>query len=154
MKNNVARYLVGLLLLGSAMIAQSEQTSGSTEKAITALENQWVQAQRTNKPDLLAPLWADKFISTGPDGKVSTRAQSLADERLSKYTSVDIEDLQITEFGDTAIASSVFKAKGTDAKGKAIDSHSRWTDTWVKMPNGAWQCVASHGSAIKMYIGG
>jgi hypothetical protein len=30
-----------------------------------------------------------------------------------------------------------------------MDEHERWTDTWVKMPNGSWQCVASHGSEIK-----
>jgi ketosteroid isomerase-like protein len=52
-------------------------------------------------------------------------------------------------FGDTAIARMGFKSKGTDALGKSFDSHSRWTDIWVKMPNGQWQCVASHGSEVK-----
>jgi len=42
----------------------------------------------------------------------------------------------------------VFDAKGTDEKGKPMDMHARWTDVWVKMPNGTWQCVASHGSNI------
>jgi ketosteroid isomerase-like protein len=31
-----------------------------------------------------------------------------------------------------------------------MDVHERFTDTWVKMPNGQWQCVASHGSPVKM----
>jgi len=26
----------------------------------------------------------------------------------------------------------------------------RWTDTWVKMPNGKWQCVATQASPLKM----
>jgi ketosteroid isomerase-like protein len=50
---------------------------------------------------------------------------------------------------DTAIATGGFKGQGTDESGKAFNTHSRWTDTWVKMPDGKWQCVASHGSDIK-----
>jgi ketosteroid isomerase-like protein len=149
MKNNVRwSLLVGLFLLGGLTIAQAQQT-GATEKASAALEEKWTQSQKTNNPDLAAPMWADKFISTGTDGKVSNRAQTLADAKATKYTSVDIKDLQITVFGDTAIANMLFEAKGTDEKGKPMDLHARWTDTWVKMPNGKWQCVASHGSEIK-----
>ena len=148
MKNNVTRCLLGFLMLASVTVAHAQQTG--TEKTIADLENKWLQSQKTNNPDLAAPLWADKFISIGPDGKVSNRAQTLADSKATKYTSVDVKDLKITVFGDTAIASLVFDAKGTDEKGKHMDLHQRWTDTWAKMPNGAWQCVASHGSTITM----
>jgi hypothetical protein len=60
-----------------------------------------------------------------------------------------IENVQVTVFGDTAIATGGFKAKSTEASGKAFDEHERWTDTWVKMPSGTWQCVATHGSPIE-----
>jgi ketosteroid isomerase-like protein len=43
----------------------------------------------------------------------------------------------------------VFKAKGADAKGKAMDYHARCADTYVKMPDGKWQCVLSQGSDLK-----
>jgi ketosteroid isomerase-like protein len=59
------------------------------------------------------------------------------------------EDGKVTVFGGTALAMGASKAKGADGSGKPIDEHVRWTDTWVKMPNGKWQCVASHVSAIK-----
>ena len=49
----------------------------------------------------------------------------------------------------TAIATGGFKGKGTDESGKPFETNERWTDTWVKMPDGKWQCVASHGSDIK-----
>jgi hypothetical protein len=39
-----------------------------------------------------------------------------------------------------------FKANGTDAKGKPMDYNARWVDTYVKMPDGKWQCVLSQGS--------
>ena len=62
--------LIGLLSLGSAAWSQA-QTTGGTEKAVAALEQQWLQSQKTNNPDLVAPLLADKFINTGADGKSS-----------------------------------------------------------------------------------
>jgi len=45
-----------LFSLASATVLQAQQTSGATEKAIIELENQWLQSQKTNNPDLLAPL--------------------------------------------------------------------------------------------------
>jgi ketosteroid isomerase-like protein len=141
--------LIGLLSLGSAAWSQA-QTTGSTEKAVAALEQQWLQSQKTNNPDLVAPLLADKFVNTGSDGKVTGKAETLANAKATKYDSADYDDVKVTAFGDTAIATGGFKAKGTDASGKPLDVHERWTDTWMKMPNGQWQCIASHGSLVKI----
>ena len=140
--------LMLLLSFGSAALLQA-QTNGGTEKAVTALEQQWLQSQKANNPDLVAPLLADKFIETGSDGKVTSKAESLANAKATKYDSVAYEDLKVTVFGDTAIATGLFTAKGTDPFGKPLDMRERFTDTWVKMPNGKWQCVASHGSPVK-----
>jgi ketosteroid isomerase-like protein len=143
-------YLLGLLLAGNPPFSVAQQTTGEIEKAITALENQWLQSQKTNNPDIVAPLLADKFVSTEADGKVSNKAQMLADAKTRKYSSAEYEDVKVTVFGDTAIATGGFKGKGTDASGKPFDEHARWTDTWVKMPGGKWQCVASQDSPVKM----
>jgi ketosteroid isomerase-like protein len=140
--------LIALLSIGSAAWSQA-QTTGATEKTVAALEKQWMQSQKTNNPDLVAPLVADKFIGTGADGKLTDRAQLLADAKASKYDSMEYEDVKVTVFGNTAIATGGSRAKGTDEAGKPMDTHVRWTDTWVKMPNGKWQCVASHVSPIK-----
>src|ERR1700739_3639561 len=142
--------LVGLLSLGSAALSQDITAGGGTEKAVAALEQQWLQSQKTNNPDLVAPLLADKFVNTGSDGKVSGKAETLANAKATKYDSADYDDVKVTAFGDTAIATGGFKAKGTDASGKPLDVHERWTDTWMKMPNGQWQCIASHGSLVKI----
>jgi ketosteroid isomerase-like protein len=148
MKRTTTWCLVGFILLVSAASSRA-QTTGDTEKAVAALEQQWLQSQKTNNPDLVAPLLADKFVSTGKDGKVNSKAQELADAKATKYTSMEYEDVKITVFGNTAIATGGSKSSGTDASGKPMDEHVRWTDTWVKMSNGKWQCVASHVSQIK-----
>jgi hypothetical protein len=141
--------LLALLSLVDAASSQAQQ-AGQPEKTVAAQEQQWLKSQTTNNPDLVAPLLADKFVSTGSDGKVTNRAESLASAKASKYVSAEYEDVVVTVFGNTAIATGVFKAKGTDASGKPMDIHERWTDTWVKMPSGQWQCVASHQSPVTM----
>jgi len=140
--------LIGVLLLGSAARSQAQMTGG-TEKAVAALEQQWLQSQKTNNPDLLAPLLADKFVNTSADGKVTGRTETLATAKATKYDSAEYDDLKVTVFGEAAIATGTFKAKGTDPSGKPMDVNERFTDTWVKMTNGKWQCVASHGSLVK-----
>lgn len=97
-----------------------------------------------------APLLADKIIVTGADGEVMDKAGTLALYKKTKWDSADYSDVKVTAYGDAAIATGGFKGKGTDAKGKPFDENERWTDTWVKMPSGKWQCVASHTSNIKM----
>jgi ketosteroid isomerase-like protein len=149
MKNISVWCVLGLLAVVGAPLAQAQESGGAIEKAVAALENQWLQSQKTNNPDLVAPLLADQLVSTSPEGKVEDKTQMLAESKTRKYSSVEYEGVKVTVFGNTAIATGGFKGKGTDASGKAFDEHSRWTDTWVKMPNGKWQCVATQASAIK-----
>jgi hypothetical protein len=142
--------VVVLLFLGLAALSQEKKNEVGAEKTVAGLENQWLQSQKTNNPDMVAPLLAEKFVNTGSDGKVTNKEESLANAKATKYDSVDYENLKVTVFGNTAIATGDFKAKGTDHSGKAMDVHERFTDTWVKMPGGHWQCVASHGSPVTM----
>jgi ketosteroid isomerase-like protein len=141
--------LLGLLLSAAVAFSQSPQSSDGTETVIAALEHQWLQAQRTNNPDLVVPILADKFVYTDGEGKVDTKAAMLADAKTVKWQSVDYENLQIAVYGDTAIVTGTFLGKGADSSGKAVNDRSRFTDTWVKMPNGKWQCVASQDTPVK-----
>jgi ketosteroid isomerase-like protein len=146
MKRSLTLCLLGFVLLPGAAWAQT----GGAEKAVAALEQKWLQSQKTNNPDLIAPHLADNIMDTSSDGKLMGKADALGMAKGMKYTSADYDDMKVTVFGDTAIATGGFKGKGTDASGKPFDVHERWTDTWVKMPNGQWQCVATQATPIKM----
>ena len=148
-EDSVKRKLIGCLLGSVLLVSAAWSQAGKTEQAVADMEQKWLQSQKTNNPDLVAPLLADKFVITLSDGKVLSKADYLKMAKARKYTAVDYTEMKVTVFGDTAIATGGFKGKGTEA-GKAFDEHERWTDTWVKMPDGKWQCVASHGSAVKM----
>ena len=148
MKNWTAWCLLGMISLG-IVVAQAVPADGSAEKAVAAAEELWTQSERSNNPELLAPLLADKFILIDIDGTMSNRAKELAEAKATKYASVEIEDFHVTVTGHTAVATMVFKAKGTDSKGKPMDVNARWADTYAKMPDGKWQCVLSQGSDLK-----
>ncbi len=62
MKHSRGLCMLGLLSLLSFTSAQAQQPNASTEKAIAALENQWLNLQKSNNPDLASPLLASKFI--------------------------------------------------------------------------------------------
>ena len=149
MKPSVVHGLLAVLAVAAAGALQAQMPAGDAEKAVVAQERQWLQSQKTNNVELLAPLLAEKFINTGMDGKVSNRAQTLADAKATHWTRAEYENVEVVVYGDAAIATGLFMGAGTDAKGKPIDDRERFTDTWVKMPGGKWQCVASQGSAVK-----
>ena len=144
MKRSMGWGLLGLILFTSLAWSQA-----GTEKAVADLERKWLESQKTNNPDLIAPYLADKFQMMEPDGSLTSKADYLKAAKAMKYSSVDYSDLNVTLFGNTAIATGVYKGKGTNA-GKPLDETERFTDTWVKMPDGKWQCVASANTTKKM----
>jgi ketosteroid isomerase-like protein len=147
MKRTLLWCVAGLLALGNAGWLQAQ--SKGTEKTIVDLEQQWLKSQKTNNPDLVAPLIADNFWNTSNAGELSGRTEMLKQAKATKYESVDYEDLKVTVTGNTAIATGIFKGKGTNPSGKAFENYERFTDTWVKMGGGKWKCVASHQSEVK-----
>src|SRR6201990_2310511 len=101
MKRSLMWCSLGLVLLTSAAWAQAS----GTEQAVAGLEQKWLQGQQTNNPDLIAPLLADKIVDTELDGKVQDKAGLMEMTKAIKYKSAEVEDLKVTVFGDTAIAS-------------------------------------------------
>lgn len=149
MKNTALWALAALVLLVNPTLIHA-QKSTDTEKAVAALEQQWLDTQKANKPDLSVPLLADKYVMTDADGKVYDKVGLIALQKTFKWTSVEYADLKITVYGDAAIAIGLWKAKGTDASGKPIETAERFTDTWVKMASGKWQCVASQVTTVNL----
>jgi uncharacterized protein (TIGR02246 family) len=149
MKRVCPWYAVALVLLATATWSQAQKNAG-TEKAVADLEQQWLTSQQTNNVKLVEPLLADGFTNTSSNGKVTNRAEAIAEAKATKYTSVDYLDVKVMVFGDTAIAIGNFRGKGLDPSGKPLDANERFTDTWAKMANGKWQCIASHQSPVKM----
>ena len=150
MKKAIVWSVVAFLSLIVAAQAADKEMAGGTEQAIAALEQKWIDAAKASNPDALAPMLSDKFINTDSDGKVSGKKETLAAIKASKWEVTQISNVKVTVFGNTAIASGDWRGKGTDETGAKVDTHERWTDTWLKASDGKWQCVASQGTTVKM----
>jgi len=142
------KVLMGFTVVLMALAVQA-QMGGSVEKTIAGLEQQWAASSKASSADGVAPLLADHFVGLNSDGTTQNRAQSLDMVKGGKWQVNQIGDVKVTVFGDTAIATGTWEGKGT-SDGKAVDAHERWVDTWMKMPNGKWQCIASASAPAKM----
>jgi len=149
MARTLTRCVISFFLFSNVAWSQTPQKD-KTEKAVAALEERWLRSQKENNPDLIAPAVADKFVATQSDGKVIGKTEMLASAKSSKYSSAEYGDVKVTAFGNTAIVTGFEKLKGTDSTGNPLDVNERFTDTWVKMPSGKWQCVASQQTTNKM----
>ena len=138
----LVQMLAVLLVIG---IAQGAQSFTADEKQVATLEAQWLESQRTSNPALLEPLLAETFFNVSTDSTVSAKAQTLELVRAAKFSLAEYLDVKVRVYDRTAIASGVFHGKGVDGS----EVLERWTDTWVKISNGKWQCVASHASPMK-----
>ena len=117
--------------------------NNETQKMITELEFQWAEAQKLGNAKVVAPMLAEGFVNTDADGQTYGKERLLANLKGGQWEQNGISDLKVTVYGKTAIATGAWAGKGIDGDGTRIDRAERWTDTWVKMPGGKWQCVAS-----------
>ena len=141
--------LVGFLSLNGAGSLLAQAATSDVETAVAGMEQQWAQAQSANNTALEATFIADTAVLIEGSGKVFNKDQFIADEKATKYTHSTIENVIVHAYGTAAIATYTFSVKGTGSDGKTMDVHSRATDTWVKMPSGKWQLVASVSSPVK-----
>ena len=141
------RFLLAVAVVLSAGTVALAQ--GGVEKALMDLEQQWVKAQLASNGQALAPLLAADFVSLQSDGTLQTKAVYVANTAKAKWQVSTVGDMKVLLHGDSAVVTGIWTGKGTDAMGKAVDGRERFADTWVKMPDGKWQCVASAGITIK-----
>lgn len=130
--------------------AKTEATSAthSTEAQIKKLEQDWAQATLKDGAAAVDQYEANDIISTDPSGRTTDKAQDKADLSSGdlKFESMDVGDLKVHVYGNTAVASGTNTLKGT-FKGQPISGTYRFTDTWVKR-DGKWQVVASQATKV------
>lgn len=138
----------GVMVLMSVGVGLAEQPS-PVAKALIDLEHQWVAASTASNGDALAALLSDDFVALDSDGSMHNKAAVVARTKKAKWTTNEIGDLKVALHGDSAIVTGSWTGKGTDGNGKPVDAKERWADTWVKMADGKWRCVASASAATK-----
>ena len=148
MKTGICSVLGLLMALGVAA-AQQRPAAGGDEAALRAIEAKWDAANRKGDSASLDAIFADGFISTSTEGKVSSKADVLARVKSGdvKYESANADDLRISIYGDAAVVNGRWRGKFVE-KGKTVDATERFTDVFIRQ-KGQWRCVASQASTIK-----
>jgi uncharacterized protein (TIGR02246 family) len=144
MKRSIWVVTVLVLLAGTVVTTLYAQSDAA---AIKALEEQWAAASAKNDSAAVASILADNITSIGSDGVMRNKSEMVAAMKNRKYESAVEEDIKVQTFGDAAVATGIWRAKGTD-NGKPFSETERFTDTYIKM-GGQWKCVATHSSTMK-----
>ena len=145
--------LLVVLLCATALSALAQDASDSATKSkIAALEGAWNQAYKSGDAKALDALLDNAIVLVNDDGSMQTKAEFLAGVKPSASQSgtqeqqVAPESMSVHVFGNTAIATGIFRAKGMEGK-KSYVRRERFIDTWI-YKGGHWVCIATDATPI------
>ena len=119
------------------------------EQTLLALIEEAAHSNITRDTSVLERLLADDYIGTGPDGRVTNKAQDVAEVKRQDitYTKFEIDDFRARIDGNSAVTNFLgtvfFKAQGEDSS-----AQFRYTCSFVKR-NGRWLILAIHMSVSR-----
>ncbi len=140
--------LLALVCTMSPLLMTQEDADLAVQSKIIALEKAWNQAYKLGDIRALETLLDDRVVLINDDGTVQTKAEFLAGVKPSKSQEQQVapESMKVHVFGNTAIATGVFRAKGVEG-GKPYVRRERFVDTWV-YTGGKWVCVATDATPV------
>ena len=137
-----------LLVFGQAKPAASQADTASVEQTVMQMERDWIQASLKKDAAALGKILADDWSAIGFQGTTTSKAEALAELKsgVAATQSVELGDMKVRVFGNTAIVTGGDTEKGT-YKGKDSSGKYMWTDVFVQR-NGRWQAVASQSTKV------
>jgi ketosteroid isomerase-like protein len=143
--NNTVKAL--LLLVGFFLLSSCSPASlpSNDEATVAALERKWAQAIVNRDIETLDDLIADDFIGTSWMGDTYSKTKAMTDIEFRVFVaeSLDLEDVKVNVFGDTAVVTLIQVEK---SKYDNFDCSGRYgySNVWVKR-DGVWKAVSSYG---------
>lgn len=124
------------------------QDEAAVRTKIIALEKAWKQAYKMGDTHALNDILDNGIVLINDDGGVQSKHEFLAGVKAtnSQEQQVAPESMTVHVFGDTAVATGVFRAKGVEG-GKPYTRRERFVDTWI-LRNGRWVCVATNATPV------
>lgn len=145
--------LVVLLMAAAASAVAQDASESDTKSKIVALEGAWNQAYKSGDAKALDSLLDNAVVLVNDDGSVQTKREFLASMKStvapsgSQEQQVAPASMSVHVYGNTAIATGTFRAKGVEG-GKPYVRQERFIDTWVNI-GGHWICVATDATPIR-----
>lgn len=115
---------------------------------ITQIEHRTHDAFMSGDTQTLAEVLSDDFIFVDPQGRISTKADWIADISSGALTfaSIHMGELQVRIYGDTGVTIGRVSMKGRSPEGD-FDEHYCYTAVYVKR-DGRWQVVAEQANVV------
>lgn len=128
--------------------AMPHRDSHGVRKQIEALEDQWRDAELNNNVNEMAKLLADDYIGISANGTVATRSETLDARRAGtvRIQSLDITDLKVRVYGDTAVVTSKAALVGENGQSD-ISGNYRYTRVYTRRL-GRWRIVSFEASRM------
>lgn len=140
------------LVAGSAVLAATAALAtgaGDTAREITDLDAAYQRAVATADTATIDRLLLDDFVLITSGGRVRSKRDVLL-EIAGAGASIErnvSHDVRVRVHGDTAVVTAVLEQKGAQA-GRPFDVTLRYTDTWVRGPQG-WRQLSGHASGYQ-----
>jgi ketosteroid isomerase-like protein len=117
-------------------------------KQIETLEMEWRQAQVDNNITVIADLLADDYVGITANGTIETKAQAIAQRKAGtvRITTLDLDDLKVRLYGDTAVVTSIADLQGVNGQSD-ISGKYRYTRVYNRRL-GQWKIVSFEASRI------
>jgi ketosteroid isomerase-like protein len=147
-RRSLMRHALALVALATAVppvIARAQDVA----REITRLEDAWAVAQARHDGAALAKMLVDDCTQASPEGTLKNKMQMIADidDRTNTYVSVTNSENKVTVKGTTAIVTGIWTEVVKAAKANDVRKY-RYTDTWIKQPDGRWQYVSGQSTRL------
>jgi hypothetical protein len=123
--------------------------SQETIREILDLERQFKDAAVQRDPTFSQRTLADDYLGITPLGQVITKADTVAARKSGqlRYDSIDISDVVVRVYGNTAIVTARATVKGIDL-GEEFNGSYRFTRIWIRR-NGHWQAASYQATVTR-----
>jgi len=113
-----------------------------TIRQIVDMERQAKEASLRRDAEFSLRVLADDYVAITPLGQVTTKQESVSARRSGqlRYESMNVTDLVVRLYGDTAVVTARADVKGHQL-GEDFSGLYRYTRVWVRR-NGRWQTVS------------
>lgn len=136
------------LVLTCPAYALPRHENHAIHKEIEALEEQWRLAVIANDVTQMDHLLSDDYIGISANGTVETKAQVLALRKAGtvRIKTLEINDLKVRVYGDTAVVTSRADLEGTNGQSD-ISGNYRYTRVYNRR-YGQWKIVSFEASRM------
>jgi ketosteroid isomerase-like protein len=117
-------------------------TEQETIREVIDMERQAKEASLRRDPQFPESALADDYVAISPLGQVTTKKDAISARKSGqlRYETIDVSDMVVRLYGDTAIVTARADVKGHQL-GEDFSGPYRYTRVWVHR-SGRWQAVS------------